>query len=131
MSIGGVRGGLARDLSAALGGAERGGGELDDLGGLDALGPAVLDELDALDAPAAAGQVALPRSLDAALAAPSPELAARALDLGRMTAALAAVVRRGARPGESEKEKRMRELCARYLDLLQEAAAAMARISLG
>ena len=131
---GGIRGGgkLARELGVALGGVPA--GASDDLGGLDALGPAVLDEPDALDAfdtAAPAGQVNLPRSLDAVLAAPSADVAARALDLGGMTAALAAVVRRGARPGESEREKRMRELCARYLDLLQEAAAAMARISVG
>jgi hypothetical protein len=110
-----------------------GGAVAEDAGALEALGPALgeLADLDGVDARAPLGGVELPRPLEAALAAPSAGALAGQLELGRAAAALARVVRRGARPDETPREKRLRELCARYLDLMQEAASGLGRITLG
>jgi hypothetical protein len=89
-----------------------------------------LDVVDGPDVPMLSTQT-LPAPLEQALAAPSGHLFAAALDLGRAASALAAIVRRGPRPGETTAEKRLRELAARYLDLMQEAAAGMGRIVVG
>jgi hypothetical protein len=132
--IGGV--GRGRGPGEPIGGAEaaRAGGtaELDEVqeGGLEHVVPALLEELDALD-PGAVATLELPRPLEAALAAPSAGVLAGALDLGRSAAALARIVRRGARPDETLRERKLRELVARYLDLTQEAAAGMGRINVG
>jgi len=72
-----------------------------------------------------------PRTVDEALAAPSPEHVARALDPGRVSEALARVVRRGARPGESVQEARLRALVGRLLELRHEASAGIGKVSVG
>jgi hypothetical protein len=126
------------------------GRELGDLGGgealaddLDALTFEALDAFDAVESEALEGGAerigaealarlaGAGRTVDDAVAAPAPEHVARALAAGRISEALARVVRRGARPGESAQEQRMRALVARLLELRHEAAAGMAKVSVG
>jgi hypothetical protein len=119
-----------------LAGRDLGAGEA--LGGdLDALTSGTLDALEAIDvlerdelevvAEALARLTGGGRTVDDAVAAPSPEHVARALEAGRASLALARVVRRGARPGESAQEQRMRALVAHLLELRHEAAAGMGK----
>jgi hypothetical protein len=99
---------------------------------LDGLALAALAALDHADGAAPLSQAQMVgRPLDSLLAALPGEAASRALAFGQAAAALARVVQRGGRPGESAREKRMRELAARTLELMHEAAAGMARISVG
>ncbi len=103
---------------------------------LDALAFEALDALDESDgarahSEALARLAGTTRTVDDAVAAPAPEHVARALAAGRAGEALARVARRGARPGESAEEQRMRALVARLLDLRHEAAAGMGKVSVG
>jgi hypothetical protein len=114
--------------------------EVVDGGELDALAFETLEALDhdrlegdgtRIGADALARLQGVTRTVDDAVAAPSPEHVARALSAERAAAAFARVVRRGTRPGESREEQRMRALVARLLDLRHEAAAGMGKVSVG
>jgi hypothetical protein len=79
----------------------------------------------------AAARAARATTLDEALLKPAAEHAARAIELGAVTAALHRVVKRPARANESPAESRMRQIVEKYLELRLEVAAGIARISVG
>ena len=89
--------------------------------------PPALARLDQVGAAALARVGDLPRTVDDAVAAPAREHLARPLDPGGAIAALARVVARGTRPGESAPEQRMRALVARMLELRHQLAAGIGR----
>lgn len=87
------------------------------------------DEVEAAGGAGEAGGAG--RSLEDELLAPSPEHAARPVDLGAVTEALRRVVAREPSLDEPAAEARMRKVAARYLELRLSVAAGVARISVG